>query len=196
MLGSSGGGVCDAPLPWLTLDTLFTAISSPIAPFRTYCETNLASRLMPSAYCSEDRKSPKSPLAITDFITRIQGTGNTREFWEASDFSLEFGSSPWRKSHHFWIYFKWTVTSSQTLHFAQVCSNFVAFCLETAIDMTIWCLLWIRTTKYRRFLSVDPSKSSPPNVWLCVDILFRACCHPDTNSTQAVNTAKILIGLK
>jgi len=60
MLGSSGGGVCDAPLPWLTLDTLFTAISSPIAPFRTYCETNLANRLMPSAYCSEDRKSPKS----------------------------------------------------------------------------------------------------------------------------------------
>ena len=127
MLGSSGGGVCDAPLPWLTLDTLFTAISSPIAPFRTYCETNLASRLMPSAYCSEDRNSPKSPLAITDFITRIQGTGNTREFWEASNFSLEFGSSPWRKSHHFWIYFKWTVTSSQALHFAQVCSNFVAF---------------------------------------------------------------------
>ena len=147
MLGSSGGGVCDAPLPWLTLDTLFTAINSPIAPFRTYCETNLASRLMPSAYWSEDRKSPKSLLAITDFITRIQGTGNTREFWEASNFSLEFGSSPWRKSHHFWIYFKWTVTSSQTLHFAQVCSNFVAFCVETAIDMTIWCLLWIRTTK-------------------------------------------------
>jgi len=37
---------------------LFTAISSPI-----------------------DRKKPKPPLAITDFITRIQGTGNSREFF-------------------------------------------------------------------------------------------------------------------
>jgi len=51
------------------------------------------------------------------------------------------------------------------------------------------------TTKYGRFLSVDPSKSSPPNVSI-YNSVHVAIGYPDTNSTQAVNTAKILIGLK
>ena len=48
------------------------------------------------------------------------------------------------------------------------------------------------TTKYGRFLSVDPSKSSPSNVSI-YNSVHVAIGHPETNSTQAVNTAKILI---
>ena len=47
----------------------------------------------------------------------------------------------------------------------------------------------------REILSVDPSKSSPPNVSI-YNSVHVAIGHPDTNSTQAVNTAKIIIGLK
>jgi len=40
--------------------------------------------------------------------------------------------------------------------------------------------------------SIHPGPVRP----MCRYIIPRACCHPNTNSTQAVNTAKILIGLK
>jgi len=48
------------------------------------------------------------------------------------------------------------------------------------------------TTKCGIFLSVDPSKSSPPNVSIYNSVLVAI----RLNSTQAVNTAIIVIGLK